>query len=164
MEALTWDPHTPTCFAISTEDGEVSYFDARKGAGSEPLFRLGAHSKATTALSFCPSIPGLFLTASTDKKIHLWKVDGAAPAQLATADLKVGAVFTAGFCKDAPMLIAAGGAKGTVAVWDTATNANVVNFAESKGVHVPKPLYGTVADGDVGGESLGEDDGSDSDE
>lgn len=42
---------------------------AAQGAGSAPLYRLAAHEKATSALSFCPSVPGLLMTASTDKKV-----------------------------------------------------------------------------------------------
>lgn len=40
-----------------------------QGAGSAPLFTLAAHNKATCALSFCPAVPGLMATASTDKKV-----------------------------------------------------------------------------------------------
>ena len=39
--------------------------------------------------------------------------------------LKVGAIFSAGFTPDAPFLVAAAGAKGTVVVWDTLSNAAV---------------------------------------
>lgn len=34
VEALTWNPHDPTCFLVSSEDGIVAHFDARKGAGA----------------------------------------------------------------------------------------------------------------------------------
>lgn len=34
VEALTWAPHAPTCFVVSSEDGLVSCFDARGGAGA----------------------------------------------------------------------------------------------------------------------------------
>lgn len=34
-EALTWVPATPTAFLVSTEDGIVAAFDARKGSGEE---------------------------------------------------------------------------------------------------------------------------------
>lgn len=40
VEALTWHPHQPTCFLVSSEDGIVACFDARKGAGE------GAYSGA----------------------------------------------------------------------------------------------------------------------
>ncbi len=34
VEALTWHPHQPTCFLVSSEDGIVACYDARKGAGA----------------------------------------------------------------------------------------------------------------------------------
>jgi len=33
VEALAWNPSQPTCFLVSSEDGLVVAFDARKGAG-----------------------------------------------------------------------------------------------------------------------------------
>ena len=47
------------------------------------------------------------------------------PSLLASEDMGVGAAFTAGFCPEAGWLLAAGGAKGTVAVWDVTTSAAV---------------------------------------
>ena len=41
--------------------------------------------------------------------------------------LQVGAAFSAAFCPEAPWLLAAGGAKGTVAVWDITCSAAVVS-------------------------------------
>ena len=58
-------------------------------------------------------------------QVKLWDLTGNKPALIAGQDLKVGAAFTAGFCQDAPWLLAAGGAMGTVAVWDIMTSAAV---------------------------------------
>lgn len=69
VEALAWSPHAPTTFLVSAEDGLVSSYDARGGAGSAPLFRLSAHDAATCALSFNPAVPGLLATASTDAQV-----------------------------------------------------------------------------------------------
>jgi hypothetical protein len=69
VEALAWDPHNPTQFVVSAEDGVVAAYDARQGANSAPLYQLGAHEKATSCLSFCPAVKGLLATASTDKKV-----------------------------------------------------------------------------------------------
>lgn len=49
------------------------------------------------------------------------------PSLVASQDLDVGAVFGAAFCPEAPWLLAAGGATGTVAVWDITTNAAVMS-------------------------------------
>lgn len=133
VEALAWNPHTPTQFVVSSEDGAVVCLDARRGAGSPPLFTLTAHDKAASALSFCPGLPGLLLTASTDKRVKLWSISvEGKPSKLAGEDLKVGAVFAAGFCPDAPFVVAAGGAKGTVSVWDTTTHASVAAYIQQQ--------------------------------
>ena len=64
----------------------------------------------------------------------MWDVAGGAPSLVASQDLKVGALFTVGFCADAPGMLAAGGAKGTVAVWDvTATAAVQRRWAKTLG-------------------------------
>lgn len=122
VESLAWVPHEPTQFLVSTEDGLVAMFDARAGGGSAPLWRLSAHDKPTCALSMCPAVPGLLATASTDKKVKLWDFSSGQPVAISNQDLKVGALFSAGFCPESPFLVAAGGAKGSVAVWDTLTD------------------------------------------
>ena len=47
----------------------MACFDARKGAGSAPLYRLSAHDRPACALTFCTAVPGLLATASTDKQV-----------------------------------------------------------------------------------------------
>lgn len=58
-------------------------------------------------------------------QVKLWDLKDSKPSLVAAQDLKVGAAFTAGFCRDAPWLLAAGGAGGTVAVWDIMTSTAV---------------------------------------
>ena len=48
----------------------MACYDARKGAGSAPLYRLSAHDRPACALTFCTAVPGLLATASTDKQVH----------------------------------------------------------------------------------------------
>jgi periodic tryptophan protein 1 len=135
VEALDWDPHNPTVFVVSLENGEVIIFDARSGAGSPSLLRLAAHNKSTTAVAFNPQVSGLLLTGSTDKRVKIWEIStegSLPPRELACEDLKVGAIFGAAFCRDAPLLVAAGGAKGAVAVWDTRQNEAVAEYAQSR--------------------------------
>ena len=94
-------------------------------AGSNPLFRLSAHDKPTCALSFCPAAPGLLATASTDQQVKLWRITGGAPSLLAAKEPKLGALFSAGFCRDVPYLLAMAGAKGSVGVWDVRSCSQV---------------------------------------
>ena len=127
VECVAWRPDTPTQFCVATDAGTVLALDARAGGGAPSLWTLAAHRKPASSLAFCPAAPGLLTTASLDKSVKLWDTaSGVAPtAPIASADLKVGAVFTAAFAGSAPSLLAAAGAKGTVAVWDVATDANV---------------------------------------
>ena len=60
-------------------------------------------------------------------QVKLWDVSSQQPSLVASQDLDVGAVFGASFCPEAPWLIAAGGAMGTVAVWDITTSAAVMS-------------------------------------
>lgn len=145
VEALAWNPHDPTSFLVSQEDGVVVAFDARRGQGSAPLFRLAAHDKPTCSMSFCPTMPGLMATGSTDKKIKLWDVSGNAPSLVATQELGTGPVFAAAFCGDAPHLLAAAGAKGEVAVWDVRAHPAVA--AKYPGLGRPVAPAGAAADG-----------------
>jgi len=152
VETIAWHPEQPTVFLVSSEDGMVCAFDARLGAGSKPMYRLQAHDKATTALSFCPAIPGLLATASTDKRVKLWDVSSAAPGLLATEDVHTGAVFAMQFCPANPLLLAAGGAKGLASVWDIRESATVAR-------RFPKEMSALVREhgGSAAGEGAAED-------
>jgi periodic tryptophan protein 1 len=119
VEAIAWDPHQPHSFAVASEDGSVTMFDTRRG--SEPIEHITAHSKATTSISFCPCLKGVFITGSTDATVKLWRAnkDGKHEEISCQQNMGVGAVFTAEYCRDSPMLVAVGGANGCVSVWDT---------------------------------------------
>lgn len=117
VEALAWDPHDPHSFAVSAEDGTVTIFDERQG--NEPIETIVAHSKATTSLSYSPCHKGVLVTGSTDATVKLWKGDNGAHEEVVCQKMGVGAVFSAEYCRDSPLLIAAGGANGTITVFDT---------------------------------------------
>ncbi len=126
VECAAWNPCVAEQFVVSTEDGHVTCYDARRGGGgAAPLFTLAAHDKPTSTLAMCPSARGLLATGSTDKAIKLWDISRGAPELLVSRDLRVGAVFSVAFAGDAHHLLAAAGAKGTVTVWDVSTEAAV---------------------------------------
>lgn len=89
------------------------------------------------------------LNASCAGQVKLWDVASQQPSIVASAaDLNVGAIFTAGFCGEASWLIAAGGSKGAVAVWDIATSPAVqakygrALAAARQGPQLPQPAAG----------------------
>lgn len=123
VEYLAWDPHTPHTFIVSLEDGTVGGYDVRTGTTDpqqgKALFTIHAHDKAACCLAYNTAAPNLLATVSTDKMVKLWDLTDNQPACIASTNPKVGAVFAASFCKDAPFLLAVGGSKGNLHVWDT---------------------------------------------
>ena len=107
-----------------------------------------------------------------------------APEELASRDLKVGAIFDVRFCPDAPALIAAAGSKGKVALWNglelepmqkrlpnarrrsttTATCSAAPSPASAPSMSTPKATTTTAAAPAGGGGDDDDDDDSDDDE
>ena len=138
VESLAWNPAAAEQFLASSEDGLVRCFDARRGGGAAPLFTLAAHSKPACTLALSACAPGLLATGSTDKQTKVWDISAGKPELLAARDLCVGAVFSAAFARDAPHLLAAAGAKGTVTVWDvTCDDAVARRFGKQLGRRQP---------------------------
>jgi len=123
-ESCAWDPFAPTRAYVSAENGKVFALDTRKTDSF--VFEFQAHRKEVTSLSCSVGARGLLATGSTDTKVKLWDVSEAREGadQIASQDMKVGAIFSAEFSRDEPFCISAGGAKGGVVVWDArASNA-----------------------------------------
>lgn len=120
VECMAWDPHNTSHFAVSAEDGSVALFDVRQGSNKSPVEIISAHQKAVSALSFCPAMSGVLATGSTDATVKLWKRgDQGKHNEVDSKQMGVGAIFSAGYSRDSPMLLAAGGANGSISVWDT---------------------------------------------
>ena len=130
VEALIWDLHEPTSFLVSGEDGTVAKYDTRMGGGSDPVWSIAAHDKACCDLSLCasPRGRGLLATGSLDKSVKLWDlgVGGGEPELILSKKLKTGPVFTTTFTSEAKPLLAVGGAKGELLVWDVRSEESVV--------------------------------------
>ena len=58
-------------------------------------------------------------TASLDKTVKLWDVHAPEPFGVAYKTMAVGKLVTLQFYADDPFVLATGGSKGVVAVWDT---------------------------------------------
>ena len=67
-------------------------------------------------------------TCSTDEYIKIWDIahnNGTEPKLIGAKKTTMGELFTLSFYKDIPWVLAAGGSKGEVAVWDIEENENV---------------------------------------
>lgn len=130
VESLAWDPHDQNSFVVSLEDGTVQGFDIRAAAsgpeaGCKPCFTLHAHDKAVTTVSYNTSASKLLATGSTDKTVKLWDLSNNQPSCVASNNPKAGKVFSISFSEENPFLLAIGGSKGKLQVWDTLSDAGV---------------------------------------
>ncbi|MCD7453120.1 hypothetical protein HAX54_019778 [Datura stramonium] len=102
VESLAWDPHSEHSFMVSLENGTVTSFHIRAASAdltseTKPSFTIHAHDKAVSSMSFNPLVPDLLATGSVDK---------------------MGAVFSVSFSDACPFLLAIGGSKGKLQLWD----------------------------------------------
>jgi periodic tryptophan protein 1 len=134
VESLAWDPHNEHSFVVSLEDGTVRGHDIRigslttrpnKGSESKAVYTIHAHEKAVCSISYSLVAPNLLATGSMDKTVKLWDLTNNQPTCIGSENPKVGAVFSTSFCKDLPFLLAVGGSKGNLHVWNTLENAEV---------------------------------------
>lgn len=121
LESGHWHPFSETNFAVTTESGVVLGFDTRNPGA--PVFELKAHEKACSNMSFSPHIPNMMATCSVDEYVKVWDISangGADPKLVGHKKMAtMGELFSLSFYKDIPWVLAAGGSKGEVAVWDT---------------------------------------------
>lgn len=142
VEVCKWDPFISHNFYVSTENGLVQQFDARNlssvkhgervSSESQAIFTLAAHDGATSALDINPHFKGCLATGGTDKQIKIWNIDQSEDnlnnVTLTTSrDMDIGRIFNVSFSPDDPLVLAAGGSKAKLQVWDIGTNANVRN-------------------------------------
>lgn len=130
VESLAWDLHTEHSFVVSLEDGTVKGFDIRAASSdssseSKSSFTLHAHDQAVCSVSYNFSAPNLLATGSTDKMVKLWDLSNNQPSCIASTNHKVGAVFSVAFSEDSPFLLAVGGSKGNLVVWNTLDESGV---------------------------------------
>ncbi|RUP04125.1 WD40-repeat-containing domain protein [Jimgerdemannia flammicorona] len=130
VETLKWDPHHPTHFYVSTEEGIVMYYDGR--VTEKAVYILHAHDSAVSTLEVNPCVPGCIVTGSVDKIVKVWDVKDSKPRMVTSRDLGLGKIFSASFCPDAPFHLAVAGSKGQVQVWDLSSNAGVRRAFEGR--------------------------------
>ena len=128
VENVTWDPHDPNFFYITTENGVVHYHDIRSAPPtpelSRPVWTLQAHDESVASFDVNPTIPGFLATGSMDKEVKLWNVQASGPSMIVSRNLGVGKVFTTKFGPDPEVAfrLAVAGSKGAMQIWDTSTN------------------------------------------
>lgn len=136
-EDVQWDPHNTWGLVACAEGGTVAGFDMRKP--DRPAWAAVAHKDACHAVSFAPLLPGVLATAGADKKVKVWDTTrieapgGSAssgapgrPLQIGEKEMGAGQLFTCSFLPHAPMILACGGSKGELALWDIEEDDSVL--------------------------------------
>lgn len=129
IESAQWHYTMEHNFIVSTESGMVFGFDTRKF--KEPVFSFQAHTKACSHAAFSPHVPNMMATVGTDKLCKIWDISQTnesgklAPKCVAKKDMEQGQLFSVQFYEDIPFVLAAGGQKGEVAIWDTEEDKSV---------------------------------------
>ncbi|KIY03877.1 uncharacterized protein Z520_00568 [Fonsecaea multimorphosa CBS 102226] len=144
VEKVRWDIHDPNFFFVTTEAGTVHYFDAQSipvshDEPSKPVWTLQAHDGPVSAFDISPSVPGLLVTGSEDKRVKIWNVENNKPAMVISRNLEVGRIFSAQFAPDPEVAfrLSVAGSKGQLQVWDISTNPSVRKVFASR-VQLPE--------------------------
>lgn len=127
-ESLLWNVHNPACLIAACEDGQVVQYDVR--VPDKPLWVLKAHGQAVTGVTLSTLAPGLMATCSLDKSVKLWDYNtptaSGAPTLVASKTMSIGQIFSVSFYPHSAYMLAAGGSKGIVAVWDLTLDAGEI--------------------------------------
>ena len=135
IECVQWSRHQPFMFVVALDNGSVQMHDARKLSTTSTdlhaslVFTVAAHDDACTSVTFNAGVPTLMATAGLDKCVKLWDYTDNQPTMIATRSMQAGKLFTCSFdvSADTPFLLACGGDKGKLAVWDVTENKHVQN-------------------------------------
>ena len=71
VECVRCSPFSAHHVLVSLEDGHVLLLDERRI--DRPVYAVGAHSRAVSALDWSPQIPDCVLTGSWDKTVKIWE-------------------------------------------------------------------------------------------
>lgn len=116
---------------VTTQSGHMVGFDSRRI--ETPVFNVKAHRKGCSAAAFSPHAANMLVTVGVDKMCKIWDITANASADgttftpecISEKDMKQGDLFTVQMYADIPWVLATGGQKGELAIWDTEADLKV---------------------------------------
>ena len=129
------------------------------------VFSFLAHHKTASSLSFSTQVQGMLSTCSIDKTVKVWDVNaiqqaasngnGVYPKDLqpkciAYKTMNVGKLMSVRYSYDDPFLLATGGDKGVVAIWESDELDTIRGHFENK-IRLKKSPYSDLVT--IGGET-----------
>jgi periodic tryptophan protein 1 len=126
-EALAWDPFRPEYLTAASEDGTVTCWDVRKFETSKPVWSMTASEYGVSDISYNTHVPGLLVSCSVDKMVHLWDTQGGKnnerPRLCGSKDMCSGRLYSVSFYPSSPWLLGCGGSGNQLALWDLSTES-----------------------------------------
>nr|CAB3265325.1 periodic tryptophan protein 1 homolog [Phallusia mammillata] len=123
IERLAWNPDDTSYFAASTDSGSIYYCDLRKPRA--PLYIWQAHEKAIPSLTISS---GLLYSASSDGLLKTWRLQEESAVEVMEKDLKMGMVHCFHTNPDVTGMLAIGGEKGGVRLWNASSYEEISKY------------------------------------
>lgn len=120
------------CF-FSFESGWVKSYSIK--SPEEPILNFQAHEQQCTSLGVCKVKDNLLVTVSPDALINVWDtniIEDGKPRLIQSKNLKIGGLFTCKFYEDSPWILATGGIKGELGIWDLEESELVVKHFQGE--------------------------------
>ena len=133
IESGCWHPIEDNAWFFSFENGWVKGYDIRKH--ETPVIDFQAHNQQWTGVACTPANEALLATSSVDGYINIWdlkSVEDSKPKLIQAKNMKVGGLFTWKFYEDSPWILASGGMKGELGIWDLEESEYVVKHFQGQ--------------------------------
>ncbi|XP_032236586.2 periodic tryptophan protein 1 homolog isoform X2 [Nematostella vectensis] len=129
VERVIWNHFSPFNFLSSTDNGFVYCCDVRTDA---PVFTINAHDSAIAGLVLSSQVPNCLVTASADGSMKVWDIKDNKPSFILTRDMQMGHILSASCCPDSPFMLALGGEKQGLKLFDLMESAPVRRHFEGR--------------------------------
>ena len=172
IESGCWHPTQEfTCF-FSFEDGSIKAFDTKNP--ETPILDFQAHEQQCTSIALTKANENVLVSVSVDETIKVWdlgQINDGKPALIQSKNMKIGGLFTWKFYEDSPWILASGGMKGELGIWDLENSEAIVkNFQGQEALDKLKQqekeagIEGRISPEPVNDDSNSDSDGMDQDE
>ncbi|TYZ63964.1 hypothetical protein PybrP1_004206 [[Pythium] brassicae (nom. inval.)] len=142
VQSVRWNPEETTVLASAAFDRTVVVLDCR----APDAFAKFALSADVESLAWAPHAPSTIVAATEDGvvTVKIWDLADNKPVCITSKDMNVGELFSMSFYRDAPYMLAVGGSKGTLALWDTSENEGVERRFGSRAQGLATPVAGAT--------------------
>ena len=111
---------SPYNFYAGTSEGNVICVDIRQ---EKRLYTIAAHDNEVSGIAMSKHLPGVLATCSADKTVKIWNIRDNRPNCVTSREFpEAVSLHCLSFCPDYPTMLAIGGLKCGLLMWDIASN------------------------------------------